>query len=417
MDLRPLRALVEVVRQGGFSQAAKTIYATQPTVSKAVRQLEDELGLPLLDRQAQPVRLTEAGEIVYRRAVAMLAERDDLYAELDDLKGLKRGILRLGLPPLGSSSLFAPMFARFRSRYPQIEISLVEHGSRRLEEMVMAGEIELAASLQPVPDNVEWQPVAREPLMALLPADHPFAHAESVGLADLRESPFILFETGFALNRILHDACQRAGIRYYPKWLGAIPFSPVTGARLLGDAQAAAQLLAALPETLHQQGLSSAHINFTDAPGDALLRQQPEWLMRLGCQYHWHNRGYRDFQDFLDTLMSRKRKQLRKERERVAQSGFEFTWYRGDELREEQWDFVYTCYANTYAVRGQRPYLTRSFFSLLAARMPHSIRVAIAHLQQQPAAMASCLVDGETLYGRYWGCLAEFDRLQFETCF
>mgnify|MGYP001080152154 CR=1 FL=1 len=182
-------------------------------------------------------------------------------------------------------------------------------------------------------------------------------------------------------------------------------------------AQAAAQLLAALPETLHQQGLSSAHINFTDARGDALLRQQPEWLMRLGCQYHWHNRGYRDFQDFLDTLMSRKRKQLRKERELVTQSGFEFNWYRGDELREDQWDFVYTCYANTYAVRGQRPYLTRDFFSLLAARMPHSIRVAIARLQQQHAAMAFCLVDGETLYGRYWGCLAEFDRLHFETCF
>lgn len=210
MDLRALRALVEVVRQGGFSQAAKTIHATQPTVSKAVRQLEDELGLPLLDRQAQPIRLTDAGEIVYRRAMAMLAERDDLYAELDDLKGLKRGVLRLGLPPLGSS-LFAPMFARFRSRYPQIEISLVEHGSRRLEEMVMTGEIELAASLQPVPDNVEWQPVAREPLIALLPADHPSARAASVGLHDLRASPFILFETGFALNRIIHDACQRAG--------------------------------------------------------------------------------------------------------------------------------------------------------------------------------------------------------------
>lgn len=211
MDLRPLRALVEVVRQGGFSQAAKVIYATQPTVSKAVRQLEDELGMPLLDRHAQPLRLTEAGEIVYRRALTMLAERDDLYAELDDLKGLKRGVLRLGLPPLGSSSLFAPMFARFRSRYPQIEISLVEHGSRRLEEMVMAGEIELAASLKPLPDNVEWQPVAREPLVALMPADHPLARAASVGLHELRESPFILFETGFALNRIIHDACQRAG--------------------------------------------------------------------------------------------------------------------------------------------------------------------------------------------------------------
>lgn len=211
MDMRPLRALVEVVRQGGFSQAAKIIHATQPTISKAVRQLEDELRMPLLDRQAQPIRLTEAGEIVYRRALKMLAERDDLYAELDDLKGLKRGVLRLGLPPLGSSSLFAPMFARFRSRYPDIEISLVEHGSRRLEEMVMAGEIELAASLKPLPDNVEWQAVAREPLVALLPADHPQAQAESTRLLDLRDSPFILFETGFALNRIIHDACQRAG--------------------------------------------------------------------------------------------------------------------------------------------------------------------------------------------------------------
>jgi len=291
------------------------------------------------------------------------------------------------------------------------------------------------ASLADV-DAAEWD--------ALLPDDQPFLrHAF---LLSLEESGSVRAESGWQPDHLLWreagalraalpgyrkrnswgeyvfdhawaDACQRAGIRYYPKWLGAIPFSPVTGARLLGDAQAAAQLLAALPETLHLQGLSSAHINFTDAPGDALLRQQPEWLMRLGCQYHWHNRGYRDFQDFLDTLMSRKRKQLRKERELVAQSGFEFNWYRGDELREDQWDFVYTCYANTYAVRGQRPYLTRDFFSLLAARMPHSIRVAIAHLQQQPAAMAFCLEDGETLYGRYWGCLAEFDRLHFETCF
>ncbi|KOF55204.1 LysR family transcriptional regulator [Achromobacter sp. DMS1] len=211
MDIRPLRALVEVVRQGGFSQAAKVIYATQPTVSKAVKQLEDEVGMPLLDRNAQPPRLTEAGRIVYRRALTILAERDDLYAELDELRGLRRGVLRLGLPPLGSSALFAPLFADFRSRYPHIEISLVEHGSRRLEEMALAGDIELAASLQPVPEHFEWQPVAREPLLALMPADHPKARAESVSLRELRESPFILFETGFALNRILLDACQRAG--------------------------------------------------------------------------------------------------------------------------------------------------------------------------------------------------------------
>ncbi|MGX9376478.1 GNAT family N-acetyltransferase [Pantoea ananatis] len=213
------------------------------------------------------------------------------------------------------------------------------------------------------------------------------------------------------------DACQRAGIPYYPKWLGAIPFSPVTGARVLGTADAAARLLAALPDALAEQGLSGAHINFTDPQANALLAAQPDWLSRLGCQYHWHNRGYRDFQDFLDTLMSRKRKQLRKEREQVVQSGFEFDWYRGDQLREDQWDFVYTCYANTYAVRGQRPYLTRAFFSLLGERLPDNIRVVIARLQQQPAAMAFYLKDGQSLYGRYWGCLAEFDRLHFETCF
>ena len=210
MELR-LRALVEVVRQA--PQAAKAVFTTPAHREQAVRQLEDELGMPLLDRHAQPPRLTAAGEIVYRRAVAMLAQRDDLYAELDELKGLKRGVLRLGLPPLGSSTLFAPMFARFRSRYPQVEISLVEHGSRRLEEMVMAGEIELAASLKPVPDHFEWQPVAREPLVALMPADHPKARAEAVSLRELRDSPFILFETGFALNRILHDACERARLR------------------------------------------------------------------------------------------------------------------------------------------------------------------------------------------------------------
>lgn len=213
------------------------------------------------------------------------------------------------------------------------------------------------------------------------------------------------------------DACQRAGIAYYPKWLGAVPFSPVTGPCLLGGEQAVTQLLAALPQTLSDKGLSGAHINFTTPHANSLLEQQPDWLARLGIQYHWHNKGYRDFQDFLDTLMSRKRKQLRKEREQVASCGFEFNHYRGDELREDQWDFVYTCYANTYALRGQQPYLTRAFFSMLAERMPREIRVVIATLQHQPVAMAFSLVDGETLYGRYWGYLAEFDRLHFETCF
>jgi hypothetical protein len=220
-----------------------------------------------------------------------------------------------------------------------------------------------------------------------------------------------VFDHGWA------DACHRAGIDYYPKLLGAIPFSPVGGQRLLGDPLAAGLLLDELSASLTQQGLSSLHINFTSPADDALLQGCDGWLERLGCQYHWHNRGYRDFQDFLDSLSSRKRKQMRKEREQVAGQGIEFDWREGHQLSEAEWDFVYLCYANTYHIRGQSPYLSRTFFSLLAERMPQMIRVVLARQGGRPVAMAFSLTGGDSLYGRYWGCLAEFDRLHFETCF
>ncbi|MFJ4154009.1 GNAT family N-acetyltransferase [Pseudomonas sp. NPDC089752] len=221
-----------------------------------------------------------------------------------------------------------------------------------------------------------------------------------------------VFDHGWA------DACERAGIAYYPKLLGAVPFSPVSGPRLLtADPADGLLVLQALPEYLSKAGLSGAHINFTDPQLDSQLAGLPGWMERLGCQYHWHNRGYRDFQDFLDSLSSRKRKQMRKEREQVAGQGIDFRWYRGDELDETQWDFVYLCYANTYAVRRRSPYLTREFFSLLAERMPEALRVVMARQGGRDVAMALSLVGGDSLFGRYWGCLDEFDRLHFETCF
>ncbi len=213
------------------------------------------------------------------------------------------------------------------------------------------------------------------------------------------------------------DACQRAGIAYYPKLLAAVPFSPVSGTRLLArDAPAAGELLDAVSAQLPGLRLSGLHVNFTDAFADGVLAGREGWLVRLGCQFHWFNRGYRDFQDFLDALSSRKRKQLRREREQVKAQGLDFDWREGGQLTEAEWDFVYACYANTYAVRGQHPYLTRAFFSLLAARMPEAIRVVLARQGSRPVAMAFLLVDGDCLYGRYWGCLAEFDRLHFEAC-
>ena len=213
------------------------------------------------------------------------------------------------------------------------------------------------------------------------------------------------------------DACHRAGIEYYPKLLCAVPFSPVTGARLLGDREAAGQLLDELSEALVEQGYSGLHVNFTQPDADAIFRGREGWLERIGCQFHWHNRGYRDIQDFLDSLTSRKRKQLRKEREQVMGQGIAFEWREGHQLSETEWDFVYACYANTYHVRGQAPYLTRDFFSLLAERMPASIRVVLAEQNGRPVAMAFSLIGGDGLYGRYWGCLDAFDRLHFETCF
>ncbi|MGY8820337.1 MAG: GNAT family N-acetyltransferase [Pseudomonadales bacterium] len=213
------------------------------------------------------------------------------------------------------------------------------------------------------------------------------------------------------------DACHRAGIDYYPKLLCAVPFSPVTGARLLGDREAAGRLLDQLTAELDAQGHSSLHVNFTEPDADAVLHVREGWLERIGCQFHWHNRGYRDFQDFLDALTSRKRKQLRKEREQVVGQGIEFEWREGHQVSEQEWDFVYACYANTYHVRGQAPYLTRSFFSLLAERMPEAIRVVLACQSGRPVAMAFSLIGAGELYGRYWGSLADFDRLHFETCF
>jgi DNA-binding transcriptional LysR family regulator len=211
MELRTLRAFVEVVRQGGFTQAAKKVFATQSTVSKAIKHLEDEIGVPLLDRIGHRSKLTAAGEIVYQRALRMLAERNDLMTELDEVRGLKRGTLRLGLPPVGSSTLFAPLFAAYHKRHPGVEIRLVEHGGERLEELLLSGEIELAASLLPVSDTMEWQAVRLEPLTVLLSTNDELSRRRSVGLLAVKHLPFILFETGFALNRIILDACHRHG--------------------------------------------------------------------------------------------------------------------------------------------------------------------------------------------------------------
>lgn len=211
MELRNLKAFVEVVRQGGFSKAARALFSTQSTVSKAVGQLEAECGEALLERLGTGVRLTAAGELVHARALAMLAESEHLAAELADLRGLLSGRLRLGLPIFGSARLFAPLFAEYRSRWPQVEIELMEQGSARLEEALLAGEVELGVSLLPIGEAFSWQPVRDDPMMAVLAADHPLRGRERLQLTELANDPFILFEQGFALNTRIEHACALRG--------------------------------------------------------------------------------------------------------------------------------------------------------------------------------------------------------------
>jgi DNA-binding transcriptional LysR family regulator len=210
--LRRLRLFVEVVRQGGFSRAAKAAFATQPTVSRAVKQLEDELGVPLLDRSDRRSRLTAAGRIVYGRAVSLLAEGGGLIAELDELRGLKRGTLHLGFPRVGSSAVFAPMFASFRRRHPGVEVELAVHDPKRLEEILRAGELDLAALVQPIPGDLDYQDVRTDPLVVLVPRDHALAGRKAVTVEKLAGFPFILFEEGFALNDLILDACRNKRI-------------------------------------------------------------------------------------------------------------------------------------------------------------------------------------------------------------
>ena len=212
IDSRRLRVFVEVVRQGGFSRAAAHLHATQPTVSKAVQQLESDLRVRLLDRVGRRIALTAAGELVYRRAVPLLAQTDDLVTELAELRGLKTGALRIGFPRLGASALFARIFALFRRRYPAIEVGVGVHSGQKMRELVLAGELDLGVLGNPIEPEFEQQEIRTEPFMVLLPREHPAAARRSVALGRLAGMPAIMPDEDSVLHKNLVAAYQRAGV-------------------------------------------------------------------------------------------------------------------------------------------------------------------------------------------------------------
>ena len=217
------------------------------------------------------------------------------------------------------------------------------------------------------------------------------------------------------------DAYERAGLNYYPKLVSSVPFTPATGARLLlnssaNAAEIAASLVAEALQLARELGASSLHFLFPTEAQRSQLQAQG-FLARKSCQFHWHNDGYTSFDDFLGRFSSAKRKKARRERRRIQEAGIVFEQLNGAELSTTDWDAVFDFYARTFLRRGRSPYLNRAFFDQVAATMPEGLVVMLARYQHEPIATAICFRGGDTLYGRYWGSLADFHSLHFEACY
>jgi predicted N-acyltransferase len=213
------------------------------------------------------------------------------------------------------------------------------------------------------------------------------------------------------------DAYQRNGLEYYPKLLSAIPFTPVTGGRLLArDEAARAALIRVLQELQKTNNLSSTHILYPPQE-QAQLLEEAGFLLRSGVQFHWQNAGYTDFAQFLSTLEQKKRKNIRAERRKVADVGIRFRQVRGTEAAESDWHFFKRCYDHTYRAHHSTPYLNLDFFLRIAQTMPQNLLLVVAERDGKPIASSLLVYDRHALYGRYWGALEQHDCLHFETAY
>jgi predicted N-acyltransferase len=216
-------------------------------------------------------------------------------------------------------------------------------------------------------------------------------------------------------------AWAERGLRYYPKLVFAVPFTPATGPRFLLQSPQPAVLLRAAAlhaaaERVHELRLSSAHALFIDAAtGESCAAAG--WLQRTDCQFHWHNQGYGSFEDYLGSFTAEKRKKVRRERRRVAEQGISFRTLAGPELDPPLLARVWELHAGTFAAHGHEPYLSPACFRLLAQLPASPMLVKLALRQDQPVAAAVFFRSSDTLYGRYWGAAGNFHSLHFETCY
>ena len=234
-----------------------------------------------------------------------------------------------------------------------------------------------------------------------------------------------LYEKSHSWGEFVFDwawahAYEQAGLDYYPKLVSAIPFTPAPSTRILradhGDHEAVQVLLSAAIKLASDTGCSSLHVLFP-AADEVSQFEVAGFLVRKDCQFHWHNRGYETFDDFLATFTSAKRKKAKRDRRRVAENGIRFRRLRGALLDKEAWSIVYALIARTFMLRGSLPYFDQDFFEGLSANLPDNILVIMAEKDDMPVAAAVFYESSTTLYGRYWGSDGHYDALHFETCY
>jgi len=219
-----------------------------------------------------------------------------------------------------------------------------------------------------------------------------------------------VFDQGWA------DACERAGMDYYPKLLCAVPFTPATGPRLITTTPADETVLVkTIKDICMQNNMSGAHLTFGDKDLVGRLAEQG-FLTRTDRQFHFINRGYKDFDDFLSSLTSRKRKKIKAER-RKAQEQAQIKCLRGDDIKPEHWDVFYKFYLDTSARKWGRPYLTRAFFTAVHESMREQVLLVLAYQDDAPIAGALNFIGGDALYGRHWGAVMDVPFLHFELCY
>lgn len=213
MDLRSLRYFLTVAEQGGFTAAAERLHIAQPAVSMAIRKLEQQLDLPLFDRQERRIRLTDEGEVLLRHARIILQAFDDAEREMRELHTLERGEVRVGIPSMLGSYYFPPILMAFRHHYPGIRLEVIEAGTRQLQQMIHQGDIDMGVIVSDTPpEDLETHCFLRAQMMAILPADHPLAEAREISYDAFFAEELVLFKEGYFHREVIDRISREAGV-------------------------------------------------------------------------------------------------------------------------------------------------------------------------------------------------------------